>query len=180
MKTPLPISEAWIQVHSGGKFRLDIPASRDVRIDDIAHALAHLCRYTGHTKSFYSVAQHSVIVSHLVPPELALCGLLHDATEAYIGDLSRPLKALCPNYRGIEAMVWLAIAERFQLPQFMPHEVKRADNIALLTERRDLLGAGPDWGDWTKAFDPMPETIEPLGPHMARALFLNRYEDLTQ
>ena len=128
----------WIQTYTGRKLDLANPNPDDLDLDDIAHALSLICRFTGHVREFYSVAQHCVIVSSLVPPELALSALLHDATEAYIGDVSRPLKGLLPEYRAIEARLWAAIAERFGVTE--APEIKLADNIALLWERRDLLG----------------------------------------
>src|SRR5690349_6806238 len=100
-----------ITTHSGVQFDLLKPDPSVVHLEDIAHALSHLCRYTGHCNRFYSVAEHSVIVSLMVPPsepKLAMQGLLHDATEAYVNDLARPLKDLLPEYKEIEMRVWLA------------------------------------------------------------------------
>lgn len=128
----------WIQTYSGRRIDLANPDPNDLDLDDIAHALGLICRFTGHVREFYSVAQHCVIVARLVPPELALSALLHDATEAYIGDVSRPLKGMLPEYRAIEARLWAAIADRFGVTE--SPEIKVADNIALLWERRDLLG----------------------------------------
>lgn len=129
-----------IQTWSGRTFDLTDPDPDTVDVDDIAHALSLMCRFTGHVREHYSVAQHCVIVSGLVPPEHALAGLLHDAPEAYIGDVSRPLKALLPEYRVIEQGVWAAVAARFYIYPRLPQSVKDADTLALYWERRDLLG----------------------------------------
>lgn len=121
----------------------------DVDIVEIAHALANICRFGGHVPAgFYSVAQHSVLVASVLPPELRLVGLLHDATEAYCGDLVRPLKHSpeLAAFREMENAMWPAIAERFGLPLAIPGEVKEADRRMLQTERRDLL-APREWND---------------------------------
>src|SRR5208282_6622849 len=83
---------AWIRTFSGGRFYVLEPRVEDVRIEDIAHALSMQCRFTGHVREFYSVAEHSVWVSRYSHREDALWGLLHDASESYIGDMSTPLK----------------------------------------------------------------------------------------
>lgn len=137
----------WFLTYSGRQFFPFDPRPEDVHPEDIAHSLAHLCRFQGHCRSFYSVAQHSVYVALVLPPELKLAGLLHDATEAYCGDLIRPIKCQLPAYAEIEALIWEAVAERFGLPVELPAAVKEADARLLQTERRDLLAPHP-W-PWT-------------------------------
>lgn len=171
---------SWIQTYTGVKFDLLAPTPDMIRIEDIAHALANLCRFNGHVRLFYSVAQHSVHVSKLVPPQFARIALLHDATEAYVGDVVRPLKALLPDYKHIESGVWRAIAAHFNLPAEIPFAVKHADNIALLTERRDLLGTSPDeWGEGLEAVPPDRHPVIPRFPSAAYHLFMARYESLS-
>lgn len=167
----------WIQTASDGQFFLDVPRAADVKIEDIAHALSNLCRFTGHVRRFYSVAQHSVLVSFECDREDALAGLLHDATEAYVGDVSSPLKSMLPEYRAIEARVWRVIAARFSLPDELPASVRHADAVLLATEKRDLLGPAPaSWGTWPA---PMLERIDPWAPDWACRNFLSRFRELT-
>jgi len=128
-----------ILTHSGNYFNLLRPDYSTFTVGDIAHALSHICRYTGHVHTFYSVAQHSVAVSHLVPPEHALAGLMHDAAEAFIGDVSSPLKSLLPQYKAIEARVEAVIADRFGLTALMDPRVKELDDRILEDERCVLL-----------------------------------------
>ena len=171
---------SWIQTHSGRVFDLLQPHPDAVDIDDIAHALAQICRFTGHTDAFYSVAQHSVIVSRIVPDQDALAGLLHDATEAYVGDVSRPLKSLLPDYKQLERRIWDVIAKKYGVPSKLPASVKEADNVALMTERRDLLSAcGPEWDGALERLETLPDRIKPLTPYAARELFLARWIELT-
>lgn len=167
-----------IETASGAEFDFSAPSPSKIHIEDIAHALSHLCRFTGHTRQYYSVAQHSYIVSTLVPREHAMQGLLHDATEAYVGDVSSPLKTLLPDYREIEGRVWMAICIRFGIDDHMHESVKAADRTALVTEKRDLMPAGFDlWQDF-KDVAPRERPITPLPPQLARNLFLNRYHEL--
>lgn len=175
--TPNRIGD-WFQTHSGIQFYPLDPRPEDIHIDDIAHALARICRFGGHTKEFYSVAQHSVLVSRIVSQELAFVGLMHDATEAFIGDVVRPLKYQMPQYLQIEDRLWEVIAERYNIPKVLPPEVKQADNVALITERRDLIPVQRQWGEWTKAYTPLDYTIRPESSPMAEALFMTRFNEL--
>ena len=123
------------------------PKIEDIEIKDIAHALGNICRFTGHVNQFYSVAQHSVIVSHLCQPENALAGLLHDASEAYLSDIARPVKYTekMEGYREIEALLEKTINEKFGIPYPMSADVKYADDMALLAEGYQLFKPIPNW-----------------------------------
>jgi hypothetical protein len=169
---------AWIQTYSGVAFDLVNPTAEMVHIVDIAHSLAHLCRFGGHTREFYSVAQHSVIVSRNVPQEMRLAALLHDAPEAYCGDVTRPLKGLrgMSAYRSIERGIWRAVAERFGLPEELPDAVKAADDRALFAERRDLMGECDR--EWEFAGEPLVEKITAWHPQSAERLFLRECDVL--
>jgi len=169
---------------SGLRFHLLMPQANEFRIEDIAHALANQCRFVGHTAVYYSVAQHSVHVSRLVPRGLALTGLLHDAAEAYVGDMSRPLKLLFDTLKQdafdrIEHRVMLALSTVFSIEYPFQPEIKVADNVALATERRDVLA--PVMSQWVEGLpDPDPEVIVPLSPAEAKAAFLVRFIELTR
>ncbi|WP_253191675.1 metal-dependent phosphohydrolase [Burkholderia cenocepacia] len=174
---------------SGRYFDFLSPDPDSIVIEDIATALSRICRFTGHTKQFYSVAQHSVLVSYLVPQEFALQGLLHDASEAYLGDVSSPLKQLLPDYKAIEQRVERAILERFRLPFPLHPSIKEADLRALVTERRDFMPEPIDryrvtdsvawsWTEGIAATGAVP--LPTFNPAVARTVFLARYEELTQ
>lgn len=169
----------YIRTHRGHHFYYQAISQDAIEIDDIAQALSNICRFAGHLDDFYSVAQHSVLVSRLVSPELALEALLHDASEAYCQDIPAPLKALLPDYRDIESSVDNAIRSLFGLPMEHSPEVKRADLVMLATERRDL---GIDDGDKWDILDGIAPTdefaIHPLNPRQARQLFVARFNEL--
>ncbi len=147
---------SWIQTYTGERFLLIAPHQGHVWLADIAHALAQQCRFNGHTRTFYSVAQHSLLVASLAPDELRLEALLHDAAEAYLGDIVTPLKHflehLSPGFAGLEKGVLGAIHRRFGLGCQWPSglaqvdsTVKQADRLALAIERRDLFYDELDW-----------------------------------
>lgn len=169
-----------ILTHSGNYFDFSKPESSYIDIDTIAHALSNICRFTGHVDFFYSVSQHSVLVSYLVPPEYAMEGLMHDAGEAYIGDVATPLKAMLSDYKTIEHRVEEAVFRRFGLPIVMHPSVKQGDLRAIATERRDLMPEAIDGLPWEclDGIEPYPEKIIPLSPEDAKKLFLARYYEL--
>lgn len=173
-----PRGDAWIQTSAGERFYPMHPIPEEVDVRVIAHALSNLCRFGGHSRRFYSVAEHSVLVSHCVPPQDALHALLHDAAEAYLVDVPRPLKGKLGNYRDIEDRCWLAIAEHFDLDPEMPESVKKADDAVLEAERRVLMPRHGH-GYWSlPGVQPAPVWIWANGPRMARWRFMRRFNQL--
>jgi hypothetical protein len=135
----------WMQTYTGRAFWPLDPRPEDVEIEDIARSLSMQCRYGGHCKMFYSVAEHCCHICDYCPRDAALWGLLHDASEAYLLDVVRPLKRYLTGYAEIEALVMASIEKRFELGD-PPAIVKRLDNAILVNERDALMAAPPfDW-----------------------------------
>lgn len=128
---------------------LNPAANGDPNIEDIAHALANICRWTGHTSRFYSVAEHCIRAAAIAPPECKLHVLMHDATEAYLGDVATPLKMLVLNYAALEYdhEVWIRRWVKHMAPEgrLFSSFTEQADRIMLHTEARDLMNA--PWAD---------------------------------
>jgi len=174
------MSTAMISTRSGRNVSLLNPSAGQIEIGDIAHGLAHQCRFNGQTSKFYSVAQHSVLVSSILPKELKLAGLLHDAAEAYLGDIVQPLKVLLPEFAEIESRFMAKISERFSLSGLDHPEIKRADLILLATERRDLMPM--ELMDWPvlDGIEALRMRIQPMTPEAAAKAFLDCFFHLQQ
>jgi len=181
------MSRSAIQTYSGRRFSPLEPDATQIDISDIAHALANLCRFGGHCSSFYSIGQHSCVVSDAVAATGAdgttvLGALLHDASEAYLGDLAHPIKHRSPLgelYREIEAPLQAAILACFGLPADPPPLVKRIDRAALAAERVALMRPADD--EWWPELDgvaALEVAIEPWEPGRAAQEFLDRFERL--
>jgi hypothetical protein len=166
----------WILTYSGVKVHLLNPLEDEILVQDIVHALSNLCRFVGHTRKFYSVAEHSIRVADLLPKELKLWGLLHDASEAYISDMSRPLKAQLALYRDVEEKIMRTIANKFNLVWPMPAEVKHADTIMLATEAMQLTSRPELWVP-ELTVEPLSKRISPMTSEQAKQAF---QDDLTK
>jgi hypothetical protein len=167
----------WIETYTGRAFQPMNPDPLRISIRDIAHALSFKCRYTGHCSAFYSVAEHSVLMAgSTIDREVAQWCLLHDATEAYLPDVPRPLKPYIPGWAEIENRVEVAVAKRFQLRLPKPDVVKTLDTRILLTEAADLL---PSRGEkWEIDARPLDVRLEFWAPPVAEGMFLRMYDTL--
>jgi hypothetical protein len=161
---------------AGGYFRLDRPDETPLSIDVISHALGNLCRFTGHGE-FYSVAEHSVLASHIVSPEYGLEALMHDAHECVAADLNSPFKAMLPDYKAAERDLSASVRRSFGLPVEMSAPVKAADLSMLALEKIHVLHCHDDWAVLDGISVPVIEL--PLwGPREAARQFLARFHTL--
>lgn len=171
-----PKSEDFIQLYSGRDFYFLNPDPDDIDEEDIAHTLSLLCRFGGHCREFYSVAQHSVLASYYCAPGFEFEALMHDATEAYLVDMPRPIKDVLKGYRDIEANLDTVIRAKYGLPLEMTEECKRIDNVMLATERRDLMP--PTRSPWRWLPEPLEMKINPWSPEKAAKKFIERFDEL--
>jgi hypothetical protein len=166
----------WIQTYTGHRVNVFDPKLDSIRLIDIAQGLSHTCRFSGQIPWHYSVGQHSLIMSTLVPPVFALEALMHDAAEAYLGDVPKPIKAGLPDYRRVSEIMEGAIAQKFRLAYPWPEAVHVADRRMVLTEAaafgRDTTGWGVDGVPYEgMVISPMrPDTV--CEAFMARAMEL--------
>ncbi len=169
-----------MQTFTGRAFYPMDPRVEDIDPADIAHALSLICRYGGHINRFMSVAEHCVLMSYAVAPENALWALVHDATEAYMGDMIRPLKQSMPAYRAAEDRLMAVICERFGIDPVCPAEVKQADLRILHDERAALMSASPQsWGS-LEGVPPLGVTVEGWSPADAESEYSARLRQLTR
>jgi hypothetical protein len=153
------------------------PRPQEILVEDIAHALSMLCRFNGHGKEFYSVAEHSLHVAAIVSPPNKKWGLLHDAAEAYLSDIPSPVKKELKNFQEYENNLLLVISQKFNLEPEIPLEVKDADEILLATEKIALMGPEPaSWDLKQSALD--PAIIKCYTPMAAKRKFLEFFKKL--
>jgi 5'-nucleotidase len=175
--------ERWMQTFTGRVFPLETFDPDAIGIEDIAHALGMLCRFQGQCQKFYSVAEHSVHVSHEIEPNLALLGLMHDAAEAYLGDVPTPLKKSMPGFQQTEDELMKLISEKFgfvfpEKDTVEEVELKRADMQLLADEKEVVMGREPK--PWSKIFEVKnSDRIQCWSPGEAKDKFLERFRELT-
>ena len=176
----------YILTRSGERFWPSDPRLEEIHIKDIAHSLSLQCRFSGHTKVPYSVAQHSLLVAEEVESKyddkrLSRTALLHDASEAFLVDLPRPIKSmgqLGEEYRKIEDKIQKVISKKFDLIYPFPDEVMHEDLVLLVTEARDLMAHPKGEGKWFD-IDPLPQKIVPMDWQESKRLFLKKFKEYT-
>jgi hypothetical protein len=172
---------AWIQTFTGRQFHYADPQPGDIHIEDIAHALSMLCRYAGHCRRFYSVAEHSVLVARCFhAPELRMAGLLHDATEAYCVDIPRPLKQLLPEYQEYENKLWKVIAAKFGVADPLPEAVHQIDTRMLMTERPQIFTTPIPWPKYDHVRPIKDVKVLGWSPYEAKAEFLELFHEINR
>ena len=181
--------QAWLTTRSGIQFFLNSPSESMIHWDDIAESLAKTCRFNGHCRGFYSVAQHSMIVANAMPIESRIYGLLHDAHEAYTGDIISPVKNCIGTVRqsrldSMQNNIDRQIYSAAKIPppnEDLKQRIHIADIRALATEWRDIVVSKHDGRPFFKDDEdlrPFDGHIKPLPNwETAKAAFL---QDLAQ
>lgn len=181
----------WMETYTGVEFYPFDPKPDQFKIEDMVRAIANQCRYNGHVRHFFSVAQHSVMGSYVAEDEystdngypegfareIARLFLLHDGIEGWIGDMIRPLKFVLTDFGLLEDALWKIFARRFGLPEELPHEVKVVDTIMTAWEKRDVKRSVKHWPNLPFIGDEYPE-IYPQGPDAAYRAFVARFGEL--
>ena len=168
----------WIQTFTGKQFFPLNPRIDDICIEDISHGLSMICRFNGQSQKFYSVAEHSILVSQNIDPLYAIHGLLHDSSEAYISDIAAPIKPSLIGYDKIELKLQSAIFERFKLFDFDAWQVKEIDKRILMDEMEQLMPNQP--AKWNKQCEKLGIKLLLLTPEQAEFEFLKRFRELTK
>jgi hypothetical protein len=168
-----------ILLRGGTYFDFENPAGSVFTIYDVAHSLSMICRFNGHVRHFYSVAEHSLHCSYLVPQEHALQALLHDSAEAFLGDMSRPLKTMMPEYKALERKIEAVVLPRLGIPAELPQCVKDADAKMLRIEQQQAMDNRDDWSGNSVIDTRDSIVLQFLSPARARKAFLDRYTRLT-
>jgi hypothetical protein len=165
----------WIQTFTGHRVNVFDPDPQTIRLVDISRGLSNTCRFAGQIPQHYSVGQHSLIMSLMVPPDCALEALMHDAAEAYLGDVPKPVKEGLPDYRRVSEILEAAIALKFGLVYPWPDAVHVADRRMVLTEAAML---GRDTSGWGVDGEPYGIEIGIMKPDAVNDAFMARAMDL--
>ncbi|MGJ5149840.1 phosphohydrolase [Bradyrhizobium sp. HKCCYLR1023] len=176
MKIVQPRRGDWMQTAGGRAFWPLDPRPNEIDIEEIAHALGMLCRYGGHCLRFYSVAEHSVLLSRAAPKPHKKWALLHDASEAFLHDLVRPVKRSVTGYAELEADVMRAVCVRFKLHLDMPSIIKLLDRRLLADEQIQNMAPAPM--PWSDMAEPLGMTLQFWSPERAKREFLDEFERL--
>ena len=177
------MTTAWMETFSGGRYYPLVPEKNAIDIKDIAHSLALMCRFNGHCRFHYSVAQHSLYVSYCLPERLQMAGLLHDAAEAILSDIISPMKQHMDSFRELEQAWLVEIFDALDVPWPSQDEwqhIKFADDHLLVLEAEQLMvSKGKDWVLAGSRHLKMPAiAIRPFQPRDVEKRFLQRYEEL--
>jgi hypothetical protein len=164
----------WIQTYTGIQFFPLDPRIEEIDIEDIAHALSMTCRFGGHCLNFYSVAEHCCLMYDKASDKNKFHALMHDASEAYITDVPRPLKPSLTNYKEIETHLMNKICEKYDLDLKMPAEVKTLDVAILFAEANQNMS--PASFEWEGVVEPLDVELRFWSPTKAKVEFLNRFE----
>ena len=170
---------SYIETFSGKKIDFFEPRADQIDINDIARGLSRLPRFAGQTSEFYSVASHSLNVARILPDKHKLQGLMHDAAEAFVGDLPTPFKRNIPAFGELEHRIWVAICERFGIAVELDPLVKRADSTMLVSERDILKPAVSDWGPYEDNLRVEVGYRYATASSVAEADFLSKFKELT-
>lgn len=173
----------WIQTFTGKQFYILDPQPDDIEILDIAHSLSMTCRYNGHCLRFYSVAEHSVLLASYTQHVLqrgtrdVMRALLHDACEAYVGDLPKPIKRSMPGIEERENAVERVIMQKFGLEIAKPDWLDEIDHRIWFDEKTALMVPRNDWS-FEGETQPLGVVIQSWDPHTAEGIFLNAFRQL--
>ena len=181
------VSGPTVLLSSGRYYDFENPETSELSIEDVAYGLGYTVRFRGQCilratgrHVFYSVADHCVIMSHIVPPELAYDALMHEVGETVCGDVPGPLKPICPDIHAVEKRCEAAGFRQFEVAMLNKAEIKRHDLIMLATERRDLMPwSGEKWA-WLDlpGVEPLADRIWPRSPDESAHAFIRRYQEL--
>ena len=173
-----------LRLASGSYFDLCNPEGSVIDINDIAESLSKICRYGGHGTGFYGVAEHSVHVADLCirdghPKEACLAALLHDAPEAYVGDVIKPLKIMLPEYSAIELRIDKAICRRFSIEHGKYHDlIKKYDHEMLFCEKRTLFPEDAEKWHGENVVSVVDVDIKMWPYYIAKRVFLRRFSEI--